>query len=242
MTADGPRCAAGVVVGRGARLLVVRRPGAAAGGRAGALPRPARAACSTWAAPTDPALPGCAAPTTMSRSTSTCAGWSLATGRVRARRGCPSATGPSTSWRPSTSSSTVSPRSTPWPTWHACCAPGGRLLVSVPAYQWAWSQHDVRAGHHRRYTRPRIVAAIERAGLRVERATYAFAAVFPLFAAERVLRRAAPGAAAADGVAGRRPGAARPVRRRGPACSRGSICRSARRCSWRPRSRRFRQP
>ena len=68
-------------------------------------------------------------------------------------------------------------------------APGGRLLVSVPAYQWAWSAHDVRAGHHRRYTRPRIVAAVERAGLRVERATYAFAAVFPFFAADRVLRR-----------------------------------------------------
>ena len=67
--------------------------------------------------------------------------------------------------------------------------PGGRLLVSVPAYQWAWSDHDVRAGHHRRYTRPRIVAALEAAGLRVERSTYAFALVFPMFAAERLLRR-----------------------------------------------------
>ena len=68
-------------------------------------------------------------------------------------------------------------------------APGGRLLLSVPAYQWAWSDHDVRAGHHRRYTRPRLVAAVERAGLRVERSTYAFAAVFPIFAAERLVRR-----------------------------------------------------
>ena len=68
-------------------------------------------------------------------------------------------------------------------------APGGRLLVSVPAYQWAWTDHDVRAGHHRRYTRPRIVAAVEAAGLRVERSTYAFAAVFPVFAAERLVRR-----------------------------------------------------
>ncbi len=68
-------------------------------------------------------------------------------------------------------------------------APGGRMLLSVPAYQWAWSDHDVRAGHHRRYTRPRLVGAVEVAGLRVERATYAFAAVFPMFAAERGLRR-----------------------------------------------------
>jgi hypothetical protein len=69
-------------------------------------------------------------------------------------------------------------------------APGGRLLISVPAYQWAWSDHDVENGHHRRYTRARAVAAVERAGLVVERATYGFAAVFPFFAAERLLRRA----------------------------------------------------
>lgn len=68
-------------------------------------------------------------------------------------------------------------------------APGGRLLVSVPAYQWAWSDHDVRAGHHRRYTRRRLVAAVEAAGFRVHRATYGFAGVFPVFAAERLLRR-----------------------------------------------------
>lgn len=67
--------------------------------------------------------------------------------------------------------------------------PGGRLLASVPAYQWAWSDHDVRAGHYRRYTRPRIVAAVEAAGLDVRRATYGFAGVFPLFLAERIRRR-----------------------------------------------------
>jgi SAM-dependent methyltransferase len=69
--------------------------------------------------------------------------------------------------------------------------PGGRMLVSVPAYNWAWSDHDVANGHHRRYTRPRAVAALENEGLRVVRATYAFSAVFPFFAAERLARRAA---------------------------------------------------
>ncbi|MGH8965907.1 MAG: class I SAM-dependent methyltransferase, partial [Actinomycetes bacterium] len=34
-------------------------------------------------------------------------------------------------------------------------APGGRLLISVPAYQWAWTEFDDENGHHRRYTRPR---------------------------------------------------------------------------------------
>jgi SAM-dependent methyltransferase len=67
--------------------------------------------------------------------------------------------------------------------------PGGRLLVSVPAYNWAWSDHDTANGHHRRYTRRRLVDALEQGGFEVDRATYAFAAVFPFFAAERLVRR-----------------------------------------------------
>jgi SAM-dependent methyltransferase len=89
---------------------------------------------------------------------------------------------------------------------HRVLAPGGRLLLSVPAYQWAWSDHDVANGHHRRYTRPRAVAAVRAAGFDVVRATYGFAAVFPAFVAERAVRgvrhRLAParGAAPADVV------------------------------------------
>jgi SAM-dependent methyltransferase len=66
--------------------------------------------------------------------------------------------------------------------------PGGRLLLSVPAYQWAWSDHDVANGHVRRYTRPRAVSAVADAGFEVLRATYGFTAVFPAFVAERVVR------------------------------------------------------
>ena len=74
-------------------------------------------------------------------------------------------------------------------------APAGRMLLSVPASQWAWSDHDVRAGHHRRYTRPGIVRLVEGAGVRVLRSTYAFGGVFPLFAAERLHRRLRPASA-----------------------------------------------
>jgi SAM-dependent methyltransferase len=70
-------------------------------------------------------------------------------------------------------------------------APRGRLLISVPAYQWAWTSFDERSGHHRRYTRGRAVHAVQAAGLRVERATYAFMAVFPIFAADRLRSRVA---------------------------------------------------
>ncbi|MCW2793750.1 MAG: class SAM-dependent methyltransferase [Nocardioides sp.] len=76
--------------------------------------------------------------------------------------------------------------------------PGGRLLASVPAYTWAWTDHDVRAGHQRRYTRRRLVAAVEAAGLTVRRSTYGFAGVFPFFAAERLVRRVRRGGAPAE--------------------------------------------
>jgi SAM-dependent methyltransferase len=74
--------------------------------------------------------------------------------------------------------------------------PGGRVLLSVPAYSWAWTDHDVRAGHHHRYTRRQLVRVVEAAGLTVLRATYAFAAVFPAFAAERGVRRVRQGVTA----------------------------------------------
>jgi SAM-dependent methyltransferase len=69
--------------------------------------------------------------------------------------------------------------------------PGGLFLMSVPAYQWAWTDFDVANGHHRRYTRRRAVTAVERSGFVVRRATYAFCAVFPAFAAQRLGARLA---------------------------------------------------
>ena len=44
--------------------------------------------------------------------------------------------------------------------------PGGLVLLTVPAYQWLWSDHDTWAAHRRRYSRPTLVAAVDRAGLR----------------------------------------------------------------------------
>jgi len=67
--------------------------------------------------------------------------------------------------------------------------PGGRFLMSVPAYQWAWTHFDDWNYHHRRYTRKRAVAAVEASGLVVRRATHAFAGTFPFFAADRLRTR-----------------------------------------------------
>jgi SAM-dependent methyltransferase len=49
---------------------------------------------------------------------------------------------------------------------------GGLVLLTVPAYQWLWSDHDTWAAHRRRYSRRTLVAAVERAGLLTRRVTY----------------------------------------------------------------------
>src|SRR3954453_22169660 len=47
--------------------------------------------------------------------------------------------------------------------------PGGRLVVTVPAYQLLWSSHDVANQHYRRYTLRRLAAAAEQSGWLLER-------------------------------------------------------------------------
>jgi SAM-dependent methyltransferase len=68
-------------------------------------------------------------------------------------------------------------------------APGGRFLMSVPAYQWAWTHFDDHNHHFRRYTRQRATAALKRAGFEILRATHVFGSTFPMFAADRLLTR-----------------------------------------------------
>ena len=65
-------------------------------------------------------------------------------------------------------------------------APGGRLLLMTPAYQWLFSDHDRWANHHRRYSARRLTTAVRAAGLEVERSTYVFSFLVP---AAAILRR-----------------------------------------------------
>lgn len=55
--------------------------------------------------------------------------------------------------------------------------PGGNLIVTVPAYQFLWSSHDVTNQHYRRYTRRRLREVLTGAGLEVDRIGYIFAAL-----------------------------------------------------------------
>ena len=65
-------------------------------------------------------------------------------------------------------------------------APEGRILVTVPAYQWMWSAHDVAHHHKRRYSKRGLRQVAEAAGLRAERIGYFNSLLFPLAATARI--------------------------------------------------------
>ncbi len=68
-------------------------------------------------------------------------------------------------------------------------APGGLVLVSVPAYAFLWSRHDMTHHHKRRYTRASLLAVTRAAGLEPVRAGYFNTLLFPLIVARRLLGR-----------------------------------------------------
>jgi SAM-dependent methyltransferase len=70
--------------------------------------------------------------------------------------------------------------------------PGGRIFLSVPAYMFLWSDHDVSLHHHRRYIRRTLRDSLTRNGLEVVRVTYAMASILPLVAGYRLLSRLVP--------------------------------------------------
>lgn len=70
-----------------------------------------------------------------------------------------------------------------------CLAPGGKILIAVPAHQWMWSAHDVVNHHHRRYSKKTLRTAIEAAGLKAEKLGYFNSLLFPLAAGARLAGR-----------------------------------------------------
>jgi hypothetical protein len=63
---------------------------------------------------------------------------------------------------------------------------GTLFVITVPAFRFLWSGHDVFLGHYRRYTLAEIETVLWQCGLRVEWGHYYFAAVFPLAATTRI--------------------------------------------------------
>jgi SAM-dependent methyltransferase len=68
-------------------------------------------------------------------------------------------------------------------------APDGRLVISVPALPWLWSEHDVSHHHFRRYTRATLGKAIADAGLQVEGIGYFNTLLFPVALVQRLVQK-----------------------------------------------------
>jgi SAM-dependent methyltransferase len=74
---------------------------------------------------------------------------------------------------------------------HRVCAPGGLIAITVPAFQWLWSNNDSVNDHKRRYTRAELRAKLEETGFDVRRMTYNNFFVFPAAAPLILARRSA---------------------------------------------------
>ncbi|MGE5537427.1 MAG: class I SAM-dependent methyltransferase [Gemmatimonas sp.] len=72
---------------------------------------------------------------------------------------------------------------------HRCLAPGGVLIVNLPAYRWMLSGHDERVHNVRRYTRTEVRAMLTRAGFARVWTSYWNTFLFPLMVLKRKLAR-----------------------------------------------------
>lgn len=62
----------------------------------------------------------------------------------------------------------------------ALLAPGGKLLLTVPADMSLWSYADEFAGHQRRYNRPQFGEKLMAVGFRVDYLSYFMATTYPI--------------------------------------------------------------
>jgi SAM-dependent methyltransferase len=76
--------------------------------------------------------------------------------------------------------------------------PGGKLLLTVPAFKFLWTAHDDANQHKRRYTRRQLLERIKGAGLKPTYATYFNTFLFPLVAAVRAWNKLTGGQESSD--------------------------------------------
>jgi SAM-dependent methyltransferase len=78
---------------------------------------------------------------------------------------------------------------------HRVLAPGGTLILNLPAFEWLRSAHDTRVHNARRYTAQGATALLAAAGFTQIETRYWNSLLLPLMVAQRKLRSSAPDAA-----------------------------------------------
>jgi len=74
--------------------------------------------------------------------------------------------------------------------WARVLKPGGKIVLTVPAYEWLWTDHDVSLMHFRRHTKGSIRKKAERVGLKPDKVSYAIVFSLPLVVGFRYLNKA----------------------------------------------------
>jgi len=67
--------------------------------------------------------------------------------------------------------------------------PNGIIVVTVPAYQFLWSQHDVASSHVRRYNNSTITKELKDSQFKIIRTSYFVSFLFPLIAIYRLITK-----------------------------------------------------
>ncbi len=73
--------------------------------------------------------------------------------------------------------------------WTRLLKAGGHVLLTVPAYQWLWSGHDMSLGHCRRYAAKGLQKLVRDAGLEVCKCSYAITFSFVPIVGFRFLQK-----------------------------------------------------
>lgn len=66
--------------------------------------------------------------------------------------------------------------------------PDGLLIITVPAFQFLWSEHDAALHHYRRYTRNNLTRLLTDEGLKIVSASYVITFSFPIIVLYRLLK------------------------------------------------------
>jgi SAM-dependent methyltransferase len=65
---------------------------------------------------------------------------------------------------------------------YQCLKPGGKLLITVPTYQFLFSEFDKDVGHFRRYRKSQLIQLLKNKGFKIVYASYLFSfLVLPVF-------------------------------------------------------------
>ena len=75
----------------------------------------------------------------------------------------------------------------------AALAPGGRLVLHLPAYRWLYSEHDAAVHGSERYRTSEVDELLRSLGLEVERLSYRLCLTFPLVVVSRLGSLRKPG-------------------------------------------------